>query len=47
MLWVGGGWCLLETASSVVKMQAVAEHNNARLKDRTCLTSPFCNEKGL
>lgn len=42
-----GGGVLLEAASSVVKMQAVAEHSNAILKDKTCLASSYCNEKGL
>lgn len=33
---------LLETASRVVVMQAVAEHTDAILKEKTCLTSSYC-----
>lgn len=36
---------LLETASSVVVMQAVAEHTDAMLKEKTCLASSDCIEK--
>lgn len=36
---------LLETASSVVVMQAVTEQTDAILKEKTCLASSFSVEK--
>ena len=35
---------LLETASSVVVMQTVAEHTGAMLNEKICLASSYCVE---